>query len=90
VYNLGTGNGVTVLEAIKAFEKVSGTKLNYQIGPRRPGDVIAIYANNDLARKQLGWKTEYSLEEMMATAWRWEQKLKADEKFYNSKFSNFN
>ena len=90
VYNLGTGNGVTVLEAIRAFEKVSGVKLNYQIGPRRPGDVIAIYANNDLARKQLGWKTGYSLEEMMATAWKWEQKLKADEKFYNSKFSNFN
>jgi UDP-glucose 4-epimerase len=90
VYNLGTGNGVTVLEAIHAFEKVSGVKLNYAIGPRRPGDVVAIYANNDLARKQLGWKTEYSLEEMMATAWKWEQKLKADEKFYNGKFSKLN
>jgi UDP-glucose 4-epimerase len=90
VYNLGTGNGVTVLEAIRAFEKVSGAKLNYVIGPRRPGDVIAIYANNDLARKQLGWKIEYSLEEMMATAWKWEQKLKADEKFYNGKFSKLN
>jgi len=90
VYNLGTGNGVTVLEAIKAFEKVSGVNLNYQIGPRRPGDVIAIYANNDLARRQLGWTTEYSLEDMMSTAWKWEQKLKADEKFYNGKFSKFN
>jgi UDP-glucose 4-epimerase len=90
VYNLGTGNGVTVLEAIKAFEKVSGVKLNYQIGPRRPGDVIAIYANNDLARRQLGWTTEYTLEDMMSTAWRWEQKLKADEKFYNGKFSSYN
>jgi UDP-glucose 4-epimerase len=90
VYNLGTGNGVTVLEAIHAFEQVSGVKLNYVIGPRRPGDVVAIYANNDLARKQLGWKTEYSLEEMMATAWKWEQKLKADEKFYNGKFSKLN
>lgn len=90
VYNLGTGNGVTVLEAIKAFEKVSGVKLNYQIGPRRPGDVIAIYANNDLARKQLGWTTEYTLEDMMSTAWKWEQKLKADEKFFNGKFSEFN
>ena len=90
VYNLGTGNGVTVLEAIHAFEKVSGVKLNYVIGPRRPGDVVAIYANNDLARKQLGWKAEYSLEEMMATAWKWEQKLKADEKFYNGKFSKLN
>jgi UDP-glucose 4-epimerase len=90
VYNLGTGNGVTVLEAIKAFEKVSGVNLNYQIGPRRPGDVIAIYANNDLARRQLGWTTEYNLEDMMSTAWKWEQKLKADEKFYNGKFSKFN
>jgi UDP-glucose 4-epimerase len=90
VYNLGTGNGVTVLEAIKAFEKVSGVKLNYQIGPRRHGDVIAIYANNDLARKQLGWTTDFSLDDMMNTAWKWEQKLKADEKFYNGKFSELN
>jgi UDP-glucose 4-epimerase len=90
VFNLGTGKGVTVLEAIKAFEKVSGVKLNYNIGPRRPGDVIAIYANNDLARKQLGWQTAYNLEDMMSTAWKWEQKLKADEKFYNGKFSEFN
>ena len=50
-FNLGTGNGVTVLEAIKAFEKVSGVKLNYKIGPSRPGDVIAIYANNDASQK---------------------------------------
>ena len=85
VFNLGTGNGVTVLEAIKAFEKVSGQKLNYVIGPRRPGDVVAIYANNDYARKQLGWETKYDLEEMMSTAWKWEQKLKADEKFYQSR-----
>ncbi|HUM67171.1 MAG TPA: GDP-mannose 4,6-dehydratase, partial [Chitinophagaceae bacterium] len=55
VFNLGTGNGVTVLEAIRSFEKVSDVKLNYEIGPRRPGDVIAIYANNDLARKKLAW-----------------------------------
>ena len=79
-----------MLEAIRAFEKVSGVKLNYVIGPRRPGDVIAIYANNDLARRQLGWTIEYSLDEMMSTAWKWEQKLKADEKFYNGKFSKLN
>src|SRR5207342_1632226 len=53
IFNLGSGTGVTVLEAIKAFEKVSGQKLNYKIGPRRPGDVVAIYANNDLAVKLL-------------------------------------
>lgn len=84
VFNLGTGNGVTVLEAIRAFEKVSGVKLNYTLGPRRPGDVVAIYANNDYARKTLGWKISYGLPEMMSTAWRWEQRLKADETFYQS------
>ncbi|MBO9636285.1 MAG: GDP-mannose 4,6-dehydratase, partial [Chitinophagaceae bacterium] len=85
VFNLGTGNGVTVLEAIRAFEKVSGVKLNYNIGPRRPGDVIAIYANNDYAVSQLGWNIRYGLEDMMSTAWKWEQRLKLDEKFYQSK-----
>ncbi len=90
VFNLGSGNGVTVLEAIRAFEKVSGTALNYSIGPRRAGDVIAIYANNTLARTQLGWELRFSLEDMMSTAWKWEQKLKLDEKFYNTKFSELN
>jgi UDP-glucose 4-epimerase len=82
VFNLGTGNGVTVLEAIKAFEEVSGQKLNYVIGPRRPGDVVAIYANNDYARTQLGWDLKFSLKDMLATAWKWEQRLKVDEKFF--------
>ena len=90
VFNLGTGNGVTVLEAIQTFEKVSGVKLNYVIGPRRPGDVVAIYANNDLAKKQLGWLPAFSLEDMLSTAWKWEQKLKIDQKFYNEKFSELN
>jgi len=83
VFNLGSGNGVTVLEAIHAFEKVSGIKLNYEMGPRRPGDVVAIYANNDLAKKLLGWNPKYSLDEMMATAWKWEQRLKADETVFS-------
>lgn len=83
VFNLGSGNGVTVLEAIHAFEKVSGTKLNYEIGPRRTGDVIAIYANNDLARQLLGWNPQYSLEDMMRTAWEWEQRLKADDTIFS-------
>ena len=90
VFNLGTGNGVTVLEAIHAFEKVTGIKLNYVIGPRRPGDVIAIYANNDYAKKQLGWVPKYSLEDMMSTAWKWEQKIKADESFYSKKPADWN
>lgn len=90
VFNLGSGNGVTVLEAIKAFEKVSGEKLNYVIGPRRPGDVIAIYANNDHVRKTLGWNPKYNLDDMMLTAWKWEQKVKNDEKFYQSKPAGLN
>jgi UDP-glucose 4-epimerase len=90
VFNLGTGNGVTVLEAIKAFEKVSGVKLNYTIGPRRPGDVIAIYANNDFAKSQLGWEIKYNLEDMMLSAWKWEEKLKADASFYNNQKMGLN
>jgi len=90
VFNLGTGNGVTVLEAIHAFEKVSGLSLNYEIGARRPGDVIAIYANNDLARKVLGWEPKFSLEDMMSTAWKWEQRLKADETVFSSQAGELN
>jgi UDP-glucose 4-epimerase len=80
VFNLGTGDGYTVLEVIKAFEKVSGVKLNYAVGPRRGGDVIAIYANNSKAKNELGWIPEYNLEDMMDTAWKWELKLKAEQK----------
>jgi len=90
VFNLGSGNGVTVLEAIKTFEKVSGVKLNYVIAPRRPGDVIAIYANNELAVSQLGWHIKYSLEDMMLTAWKWEQRLTVDAKLYNKQNAGLN
>lgn len=76
VFNLGTGNGVTVLEAINAFEKISGVKLNYELGPRRPGDVIAIYANNTHAREKLGWEPKTGIEDMMRTAWQWEVSLR--------------
>lgn len=79
MYNLGTGNGVTVFEAIHAFEQASGQKLQYNIGPRRPGDVIAIYANNEKAVNELGWQIKYNIYDMMKTAWDWELKVKADE-----------
>lgn len=79
VFNLGTGNGVTVLEAIKAFETVTGQQLNYKIGPRRPGDVVAIYANNNKAVTELNWQIRYDINEMMRTAWAWELKVKQDE-----------
>jgi UDP-glucose 4-epimerase len=84
IFNLGSGNGNTVLEVINSFERISGQKLNYAIGPRRAGDVIAIYANNDKAVTELKWKPEYGLDEMLRTAWNWEKKLngvkKAEEK----------
>lgn len=76
VFNLGTGNGTSVLEVIQAFEKVSHTKLNYQIGPRRSGDVEAIYADTQKANKVLGWKATTSLEESIFNAWNWEQKIR--------------
>ena len=75
IFNLGTGTGYTVLEVIKAFEKVSGVKLNYTIGPRRAGDVIAIYANNNKAKTELGWQPKYNLDDMMHSAWKWELQL---------------
>jgi UDP-glucose 4-epimerase len=84
IFNLGTGNGVTVLEAIRAFESVSGVKLNYSIGPRRPGDVIAIYANNDKAVRELGWDIRFNLEDMMKTAWEWELRIKEDKTLHTS------
>ncbi len=90
VFNLGTGNGLTVLEIIHEFEKISGVKLNYKIGPRRPGDVIAIYANNDRARDVLGWVPKYNLTDMMVTAWKWELKLKEDESIFRTKNAGLN
>ncbi|OIR12691.1 UDP-glucose 4-epimerase [mine drainage metagenome] len=85
VFNLGTGDGVTVLEAIKMFEEVSGVKLNYELGPRREGDVVAIYANNNLAVTELGWKIKYGLKEMMDTAWKWELRIKQEEALMTQK-----
>ncbi|WP_291920427.1 UDP-glucose 4-epimerase GalE [Chitinophaga sp.] len=76
IFNLGTGNGVTVLEAIKAFEKISGIKLNYTTGPRREGDVISIYANNTKAKEKLQWLPEIGIEDSMRTAWQWEVSLR--------------
>lgn len=76
VFNLGTGNGYTVLEVINTFEKVSETKLNYQISGRRAGDIVGIFANNEKAKQLLGWVPQFNLEDMMRTAWQWELKLK--------------
>jgi len=76
-FNLGTGTGSSVLEVIQAFEKVSGQKLPYKIVDRREGDITSAYANTDKANNVLGWKAESSLEEAMASAWKWEQKIRS-------------
>ena len=73
-FNVGTGKGSSVLEIIKAFEKVNNLKLNYKIVDRRAGDITAAYADTTIANKELGWKTEKSLEEALASAWKWQQK----------------
>lgn len=76
VFNLGMGKGVSVLEAITAFEKATGMKLKYSVTDRRAGDIEKIWADPSLANRELGWKTEISIEEAMETAWRWEKRLK--------------
>ena len=77
VFNVGTGTGSTVLEVIKSFEKVSGKKLNYKIVARRPGDITSAYADTTLANEELGWKSQYTLDEAMKSAWVWEQKIRS-------------
>ncbi len=75
VFNLGTGKGVSVLEIINTFQKVSGVKLNYKIGSRREGDVTAVYADTSSANKELQWKAENDLDQMLLSAWNWEVQL---------------
>lgn len=76
VFNVGTGTGSSVLEVINSFERVSGEKLNYQIVGRRAGDITAAYANTDRANSVLGWKSKSTLDEAMASAWKWEKKIR--------------
>lgn len=76
IFNVGTGTGNTVLEVVQTFEKVNDLKLNYEIGPRRPGDVVKIYGSVDKANNLMGWKTEKSLEDSLRDAWRWEKKIR--------------
>lgn len=75
VFNLGTGNGFTVLEVIHSFEKVTGLKLNYKIVERRAGDVEKVWADTQFANAELGWKAEKSLDDMTLSAWKWEKRL---------------
>jgi UDP-glucose 4-epimerase len=76
IFNLGTGKGVSVFDAIRSFEKVSGIKLNYRITSRRPGDIEKIWADPSLANSELGWETVFSLDEAMNSAWDWEKKIR--------------
>jgi len=80
VFNLGTGKGVSVLEAIKSFERVTGIRLNYQITGRRAGDIEKIWADPSLANSELGWKTLSTLDESMKTAWEWEKYIRKNKK----------
>ena len=75
VFNVGTGRPVSVYELVTVFEKVNGVKLNYVYAPRRPGDIVAIWADTKLANEELGWKAERSVEETLASAWAWEKYL---------------
>lgn len=76
VYNLGTGKGYSVLQLINTFEKVSGVKVNYVLGPRRPGDIAEIWADVQKAENELQWKAELNLETMLVSAWNWEKYMK--------------
>lgn len=76
IFNLGTGNGVSVLEIIKGFEKATGVKLNYKIVARRAGDIEKIWADTTFANQELGWKAEKGLEETLLSAWKWEKKVR--------------
>ena len=77
VFNVGTGTGSSVLEVIKAFEKASNKSLNYKIVDRREGDITAAYADTTKANNVLGWKSQSSLDEAIASAWKWEQKIRS-------------
>lgn len=76
VFNVGTGKGNSVIEAIAAFEKAAGQKLNYEFGPRRDGDVVKVYGDVTKSEKELNWKAELGIDEMMASSWAWEKYLK--------------
>ena len=73
LYNLGTGQGYSVLDVVNAFEKVNGVKVPYKIQPRRPGDIATCYSNPDKAYRELGWKAEFGIEEMCRDSWNWQK-----------------
>jgi len=76
VFNLGTGNGYSVLEVIQSFEKSTGQKVNYKIADRRSGDIVSMYADTKFAFEKLGWKTKRSIDDMTSSAWNWEKNIR--------------
>ena len=79
VFNIGTGNATSVLELVNSFERVNELKLNYKVAPRRPGDVVSIWADTSLANEELGWKAERSLDDTLQAAWAWEKSVRGIE-----------
>ena len=77
VFNLGTGTGLSVMEIVRAFEKVTGEKLNFRILERREGDVEQVYADTSYANRELGWKAEKGIEETLLSAWNWEKNIRS-------------
>ena len=75
IFNIGTGTPLSVYELVTTFERVNGIKLNYKFAPRRPGDVVAIWADTTYANEELGWKAERSIEDTLVSAWAWEQRI---------------
>ncbi len=78
IFNIGTGNGVSTLEVVEKFEKATGVKVNWTYAPRREGDIEKVWGNVDKANKVLGWKADTPLEEVLASAWKWQEKLRED------------
>ena len=76
IYNLGSGHGYSVLELVTTFERVNGVKVNYKIAPRRDGDLAGYFADADKAYRELGWKTEKTLEDICRDAWNFEKGTK--------------
>jgi UDP-glucose 4-epimerase len=78
VFNIGTGKGLSTLEVVQGFEKATGVKVNWEYAPRREGDIEQVWGNVDKANKVLGWKAETPTEEVLKSAWKWQEKLRKD------------
>ena len=78
IFNIGTGTGWSTLQVVEGFEKATGVKLNWTYAPRREGDIEKVWGNVDKANKVLGWKAEAKIEDVLRSAWKWQEKLRKD------------